>query len=135
MIKKDKEIFQKKEPEKKIIKDKKIEDIDIKEKQDKDANYMHIMPVNKLTSYSTNKTTMLFKKRLEPEKITQNTSYIYTSVHNLTQNINNKNIINNFIIDSNAYRNSNVDKIKPLSEIKTNFEYLNDSKTYNSKKK
>ena len=105
-----------------------------KEKYDKDANYMHIMPVNKLTSYSTNKTTMLYKKRLEPEKITQNTSYIYTSVHNLTQNINNKNIINNFIIDSNAYRNSNVDKIKPLSEIKTNFEYLNDSKTYNSKR-
>ena len=34
LIKKDKEIFQKKEPEKKIIKDKKIEDNDIKEKQD-----------------------------------------------------------------------------------------------------
>ena len=79
--------------------------------------YTQVLPVKRLTSHNTN---ILYKKQKEPER--RKSSLIY-SINNITQNINNRNIINNYIFDSNTYRNANV---------KTpNFNYYNDYMAYN----
>ena len=88
-----------------------------KNKSENNNVYTQIMPVNRLTSHNTN---ILYKKQKEPER--RKSSLIY-SINNITQNINNRNIINNYIFDSNTYRNTNV---------KTpNINYYNDYMTYN----
>ena len=84
-------------------------------------NYTRIMPVNKLSGHLTSKMNTLHKRIKEPER--RKSSLIY-SINNITQNINNKNIINNYIFDSNTYTNSNV---VPT----TNFKYYNEFVTYN----
>ena len=84
-------------------------------------NYTQIMPVNKLSGHLTSKMNTLHKRIKEPER--RKSSLIY-SINNITQNINNKNIINNYIFDSNTYTNSNV---VPT----TNFKYYNEFVTYN----
>ena len=84
-------------------------------------NYTRIMPVNKLSGHLTSKMNTLYKRIKEPER--RKSSLIY-SINNITQNINNKNIINNYIFDSNTYTNSNV---VPT----TNFKYYNEFVTYN----
>ena len=82
--------------------------------------YTQIKPVNQLRSHNSSNAAFL-KNLKEPE--TRKGSLIY-SVNNITQNINNKNIINNYIFESNTYRNPYV---------KTpNFKYYNEFMTYNS---
>ena len=68
-------------------------------------NFTQIMPANKISSQNINHNNILLNNNLQPQR--RNTSLIY-SINNITQNINNKNIINNYIFDSNTYRNPNI---------------------------
>ena len=86
-----------------------------------DNKYTQIMPVNKLSGHLTSKINSLHKRIKEPER--RKSSLIY-SINNITQNINNKNIINNYIFDSNTYTHPNVVQT-------TNFKYYNEFVTYN----
>ena len=88
-----------------------------KNKYENNSVYTQVIPVNKLTSHNTN---IFYENHKEPER--RKSSFIY-SISNITQNINNKNIINNYIFDSNTYRNANV---------KTpSFKFYNEYNTYN----
>ena len=93
-------------------------------KQNYESNdgFVQIMPANKLSTHLTDKTKILYKKSKEPER--KKSSLIYPIYNNKTLNLNyNQNLTNNnYIYDSNTFKNPNINITK--------FKYYKDLLTY-----